>query len=223
MTHVKILLSYCSSLHNMHISTNLQSTITAYLLPELFQRQLFSMLKNYLQSTNTAKRNLPVSSKKLLSMWFSSAMEVDNPGTSEVTSAWRRMRRSDFFLIWNACRLFTRVVASTQSFKYQYKYQYLSLKYQYQYQYPCLKYNYKCQYFGSKYQYQYQYHCTSTCSQYHAAASYRLVQNLKSTTKHNITYSRIYDNALQLTIDQTESDNHHTQINNLFSIFRQTV
>ena len=30
-------------------------------------------------------------------------------------------------------------------------------------------------------------------------------------------------NVLQLTIDQTESDNHHTQINNLFSIFRQTV
>ena len=99
-------------------------------------------------------------------------------------------------------RCSSRVVASTQSFKYQY----LSLKYQYQY-------------FGSKYQY----HCTSTCSQYHAAASYRLVQNLKSTTKHNITYSRIYNNALQLTVDQTESDNHHTQINNLFSIFRQTV
>jgi len=32
---------------------------------------------------------------------------------------------------------------------------------------------YKYQYFGSKYQYQY--HCTNTCSQYHAAASYRLV------------------------------------------------
>ena len=31
-----------------------------------------------------------------------------------------------------------RVVASTQSCKYQYKYQYLSLKYQYQYQYPVL-------------------------------------------------------------------------------------
>ena len=74
-----------------------------------------------------------------------------------------------------------------------------------------------------KYPYQYQHHSTSTCSQYHAAASYRLVQNLKSATKHNITYSRIYNNALQLTIDQTESDNHHTQINNLFSIFRQTV
>jgi len=88
---------------------------------------------------------------------------------------------------WSAAAA-ARVVASTQSFKYQY-----------------------------------QYHCTSTCSQYHAAASYRLVQNLKSTTKHNITYSRIYNNALQLTIDQTESDNHHTQINNLFSIFRQTV
>ena len=93
----------------------------------------------------------------------------------------------------------------------------------YQYQYPCLKYKYKYPYFGSKYQYQYQYHLTSTCSQYHAAASYRLVQNLKSTTKHNIMYSRIYNNALQLTIDQIESDNHHTQINNLFSIFRQTV
>ena len=104
-----------------------------------------------------------------------------------------------------------RVVASTLSFKYQY----LSLKYQYQY--PCLKYKY--QYFGSNYQY----HCTSTCSQYHAAASYRLLQNLKSTTKHNIMYSRIYNNALQLTVDQTESDNHHTQINNLFHIFRQTV
>jgi len=100
---------------------------------------------------------------------------------------------------------------STQSFKYQY----LSLKYQYQY--PCLKYQY--QYFGSKYQY----HCTSTCSQYPAAASYRLIQNLKSTTKHNITYSRIYNNALQLTIDQTESVNHRTQISNSFSIFRQTV
>ena len=36
-------------------------------------------------------------------------------------------------------------------------------------------------------------------------------------------YSRIYNNALQLTINQTESDNHHTQISNLFSIFRQTV
>ena len=88
--------------------------------------------------------------------------------------------------------LYGRVVASTQSFKYQYKYQYLSLKYQYQY--PCLKYKY--QYFSSKYQY----HCTSTCRQYHAAASYRLVQNLKSTTKHNVTYSRIYNNALQLII-----------------------
>ena len=112
-----------------------------------------------------------------------------------------------------------RVVASTQSFKYQYKYQCLSLKYQYQYQYPCLKYKYKYQYFGSKYQY----HCTSTCSQYPAAASYRLVQNLKSTTKHNITYSRIYNNAVQLTIDQTESDNHRTQISNSFSFFRQTA
>jgi len=40
----------------------------------------------------------------------------------------------------------SRVVASTQSFKYQY-----------QYQYPCLKYQYKYQYFGSKYQYQYKY------------------------------------------------------------------
>ena len=50
--------------------------------------------------------------------------------------------------------LWSRVVASTQSFKYQYKYQYLSLKYQYQYQYPCLKYKYKYQYFGSNYQYQ---------------------------------------------------------------------
>ena len=48
---------------------------------------------------------------------------------------------------------YARVVASTQSFKYQYKYQYLSLKYQYQYQYPCLKYKYKYQYFSSKYQY----------------------------------------------------------------------
>jgi len=54
-------------------------------------------------------------------------------------------------------RASTRVVASTQSFKYQYKYQYLSLKYQYQCQYPCLKYKYKYQYFGSKYQYQYKY------------------------------------------------------------------
>ena len=45
---------------------------------------------------------------------------------------------------------------------------------------------------------------------------HRLVQNLKSTTRQNRTYSRIYNNALQLTIDQTESDNHHTQINNLF-------
>ena len=51
----------------------------------------------------------------------------------------------------------SRVVASTQSFKYQYKCQYLSLKYQYQYQYPCLKYKCKHQYFGSKYQYQYKY------------------------------------------------------------------
>ena len=77
-------------------------------------------------------------------------------------------------------RCSSRVVASTQSFKYQYEY--LTLKYQYlslKYQYPCLKYKY--QYFGSKYQY----HCTSTCSQYHAAASYRLVQNLKPTTKQS--------------------------------------
>jgi len=51
--------------------------------------------------------------------------------------------------------VYVRVVASTQSFKYQYKYQYLSLKYQYQY--PCLKYKYKYQYFSCKYQYQYKY------------------------------------------------------------------
>jgi len=49
--------------------------------------------------------------------------------------------------------VYNRVVASTQSFKYQYKYQYLSLKYQYQY--PCLKYKYNYQYFSSKYQYKY--------------------------------------------------------------------
>ena len=69
----------------------------------------------------------------------------------------------------------TRVIASTQSFKYQYKYQYLSLKYQYQYQYPCLKYQYQYQYFSSKYQYQYKYlkmvlkyrSSTSTNTQYY--------------------------------------------------------
>ena len=68
-----------------------------------------------------------------------------------------------------------RVVATTQSFKYQYKYQYLSLKYQYQHQYPCLKYKYKYQYFSSKYQYQYKYlkmvlkyrSSTSTSTQYY--------------------------------------------------------
>jgi len=72
-----------------------------------------------------------------------------------------------------------RVVASTQSFKYQYKYQYLSLKYQYQYQYPCLKYKYKYQYFSSKYQYQYKYlkmvlkyrSSTSTSTQYYNPAT----------------------------------------------------
>ena len=69
----------------------------------------------------------------------------------------------------------SRVVASTQSFKYPHKYQYLSLKYQYQYQYSCLKYKYKYQYFGSKYQYQYKYlkmvlkyrSSTSTSTQYY--------------------------------------------------------
>ena len=74
----------------------------------------------------------------------------------------------------------SRVVASTQSFKYQYKCQYLSLKYQYQYQYqyPCLKYKCKHQYFGSKYQYQYKYlkmvltyrSSTSTSTQYYNPA-----------------------------------------------------
>ena len=83
--------------------------------------------------------------------------------------------------------LIIRVVASTQSFKYQYKYQYLSLKYQYQYQYPCLKLQvaYKCvkykyQYFSSKYQYQYKYlkmvlkyrSSTSTSTQYYSPANY---------------------------------------------------
>jgi len=70
----------------------------------------------------------------------------------------------------------SRVVASTQSFKYQYKCQYLSLKYQYQY--PCLKYQYKYQYFSSKYQYQYKYlkmvltyrSNTSTSTQYYNPA-----------------------------------------------------
>ena len=77
--------------------------------------------------------------------------------------------------------LIIRVVASTQSFKYQYKYQYLSLKYQYQYQYPCLKYKYKYQYFGSKCQYQYKYlkmvlkyrSSTSTSTQYYNPADRR--------------------------------------------------
>jgi len=119
----------------------------------------------------------------------------------------------------------SRVVAGTQSFKYQHKYQYLSLQYQYQYQYPCLKYKYKYQYFGSKYQYQYQYHCTTVPV---IVVSIMLLRHIGSykiwSQRQNITtYSRIYNNALQLTIDQTESDNHHTQINNLFSIFRQTV
>jgi len=41
-------------------------------------------------------------------------------------------------------QLASRVVASTQSFKYQY----LSLKYQYHYQYPCLKYQYQYQYYN---------------------------------------------------------------------------
>jgi len=74
--------------------------------------------------------------------------------------------------------VYTRVVASTQSFKY--KYQYLSLKYQYQYQYPCLKYKYKYQYFGSKYQHQYKYlkmvlkyrSSTSTSTQYYNPGVY---------------------------------------------------
>jgi len=71
--------------------------------------------------------------------------------------AWSRDALSYFgpviYLEWS--KMDTRVVASTQSFKYQYKYQYLSVKYQYQY--PCLKYKYKYRYFGSKYQYQYKY------------------------------------------------------------------
>ena len=86
----------------------------------------------------------------------------------------------------------TRVVASTQSFKYQYKYQYLSLKYQYKYQYlslkyqyqcqyPCLKYKYKYQYFSSKYQYQYKY--------------LKMVLKYRSSTSINTQYYNLFVNC----------------------------